>query len=923
MTPDQPSSPRRNRFSLRRRRVDMPEGTPQDPSSPADESTTSLAPRHRRRIGSWILLLLIIVAVVAGFFTRRHFRQAMNDSLPRIDGQLVVYGLSAPVTVQRDAHGVPHISASTMDDLITAQGFVTAQDRLWQMDLLRRHAAGELAALEGRGLLDHDRLQRTLQLRASADRAWQALPSDQKHWLELYSRGVNAAIASQRSHLPIEFRLLGYEPAPWIPRDCLLIELVMYQDLTTGFPTKLGREALAQHLSPELMADLYPVGSWRDHPPTQPAPDLTTPMPDFKDIPLDESQTSLHKPAMPATTAAEYAHLQQTLSILGTPCSSCVAGSNAWVIAGSHTDSGKPILANDMHLALSVPDLWYEVDLRATNAAPTAPFHAMGVAIPGAPFVVAGRNDQVSWGFTNLGADVQDLYIEHTRGTDTGAEYQGTDGIWRAVRYQRETIQVRGSSNVTLDVPLTHHGDVDTPIVTSIFPGETRSISLRWTAYDPSSLVVPLYAVNTAVDGVTLVTAFSTFGGPPQNVVYADAQGHIGYHAVGHIPVRGDINNPAPLAPMPTDVAASDAATHEWAGYIPYDQLPQGLDPPNGLIATANARVTPDGYRFPITLNWMAPYRTERIYRVLQSSVAKVQAPGSSSAFAPNRPLGLPDMLALQADVFSELDQVIGQRLAYSIDHASGPLKQDKTLHDAADILRKWNGSVDADSAAAAIVNAARQALWPMLLIPKLAPQFASQLAQGQDLSRVKDLPPDLARTGNLWQSYAWGEKDSVEEELITHTPARWLPPGFSNWNDFLAAVTLRGLRDAKAPRDLSTWKMGYAYPFDIEHPFLSNNRLVSLLLGARAGTGPQSQSGDLTTVKQVGHAFGPSERFSTDLGNPDRTTLNIVTGQSGNPASPWFLDQFQDWLNGRTYTMPFTNPPQGGQTHTLTLTPR
>jgi penicillin amidase len=847
----------------------------------------------------------------------------MTESLAKVDGQVVIYGLSAPVTVVRDAHGVPHITAASMDDLIMAQGFVTAQDRLWQMDLLRRHAAGELAAILGRNYLEHDRLQRTLQLRASADRAWLALPVDQKHWLEVYARGVNASLASQRSHLPIEFRLLGYQPGPWTGRDSLLVELVMYQDLTNGFGVKLAREALSQHLSPELMADLYPVGSWRDHPPTQPVPDVTAPMPEIKDVPLDESQTRLRAPKTPVSTADELIALQRTAAVFGAPCPECVAGSNAYVVAGSHTDSGKPILSNDMHLALSVPNIWYEADLRAANNAPLAPFHAAGVTLPGAPFVIVGRNDQEAWGFANLGADVQDLYIERTRGTASGAEYQGTDGSWRAIRYQREIIQIRGGSNITLDVPLTHHGDVDTPIVTSIFPGETRSISLRWTIYDPANLAIPFYAVNTAADGTTLVNAFSTFGGPPQSLIYADAQGHIGYHAIGHIPVRGDMNNPAPLSPMPIDTGAPDAATHEWVGYIPYDQLPQALDPANGYLVAANARVTPDGYRYPITLNWMAPYRTERIYRVLQSSVAKVQAPGPSASFTPTRPLNPSDMLALQTDVFSELDQVIAQRLAYSIDHAGGAFKNDKTLHQAADILRKWNGSVDADSSAAAIVNAARQSLWPMLLIPKLAPQMAPLIAQGADLSKVKNLPPDAARLGNLWQTYSWGEKESVEEELITHTPARWLPPGFANWDDFLAAVTKRGLRDLKAPSDLASWQMGKAFPLDIEHPLLSVSA-VPYFLGVRTGTGPRAQSGDATTVKQVGRSFGPSERFTTDVGNPDRTTLNEVLGQSGDPVSPWYMDQFEDWLNGRTYPMPFNSGiPQGTATHTLTLTPQ
>ena len=251
---------------------------------------------HRLRV--FCLLLALAAALAASaFFAGRHFiRNAMRENLPQLDGSLAVYGLAAPVTVARDARGVPHIRAASMDDLIFAQGYVTAGDRLWQMDLLRRHAAGLLAAVLGRSMLEHDRLQRTLQLRASADRALAVLPADQRHWLEVYARGVNASIAAQRAHLPVEFRLLGYQPAAWTPRDSILVELVMFQDLTTGFPEKLGHEALAAHLSPELIADLYPTGSWRDHPPGQPLPDLSAPQPISDDIPLDESQSGLRQP---------------------------------------------------------------------------------------------------------------------------------------------------------------------------------------------------------------------------------------------------------------------------------------------------------------------------------------------------------------------------------------------------------------------------------------------------------------------------------------------------------------------------------------------------------------------------------------------------------------------------------------------------
>jgi penicillin amidase len=603
-----------------------------------------------------------------------------------------------------------------------------------------------------------------------------------------------------------------------------------------------------------------------------------------------------------------------------------------------------------MHIALAAPELWYEADLQATNAAPLAGFHAAGVTLPGTPFVISGHNDHVAWGFTNLGADVQDLYIEHTRGTSSGAEFQTPSGAWLPVRYQTEVIQVRGSTDVILDVPLTRHGDIDTPIVSSVFPTERRSISLRWTIYDPANLTAPFFAVDSASDWPSMLAAFATWGGPAQNLIYADDQGHIAYHALGRIPIRGDIANPSPLSPVPTDATALDAAAHEWVGTIPFDQLPQAFDPADGVLATANASVTPPGYRFPITLNWMAPYRTERIYKVLESSPEKVlesspekvlegspervleASPGKDSSaalpgetLAPSRPLTPADMLTLQNDVTSEPDLILAQRLAYSIDHATGPLKNDPTLHQAADILRKWNGSVDANASAPAIVNAARAALWPMLLIPKLAPEGAAPLAQGAAIPKVKNLRADAAQAANLWQLYTWGERSSVEEQIITHTPARWLPSGFATWDDFLAAVVARGLRSAHAPRNLATWQQGSTFPLQIDHPIFSHATLLArLLLGVPTGTGPQSNSGDSTTVKQIGPAFGPSERFTADLSDPDRTTLNLALGQSGNPASPLYMDQFQSWLRGTTFPLPFT--PAATQptiAHTLILTPR
>jgi len=884
---------------------------------PRRPRSTDTAPRRPRRLLKFLTIsisILLILAITGLFAARSYVRHVLTAALPQTDGTLAITGLSAAVTIQRDAHGVPHIKATSLDDLAFAQGFVTAQDRLFQMDVLRRHAAGELAEVLGDSLLQHDRIQRTLQLRATADRAISALPADQLHYIEIYARGVNASITAQRDSLPFEFRVLRYSPAPWTPRDTLLVGLVMFQDLTNSFPTKLSRELITSRLPGGLVEDLYPVGSWRDHPPAQPTVDLTAPQ-ELPDIPLDESQSKLSRPStQPTASPSDILALQHSL---GPVCESCSAGSNNWVVAGSRTSTGKPLLSNDMHLSHSVPGIWYQIDLGAPT--PSGQFHVAGVSLPGVPFVIVGHNDHIAWGFTNSGADVQDVYIENLRGSGTTAEYQTPDLTWHPLLHQTENIHVKGKPDVTLDVASTMHGGMPTPIISPLLPTEKRALSLRWVIYDPAALSAPLLDVNSASDWPSFLNAFSGFGGPSQNVVYADDQGHIGYHAAGKIPIRtagissadtphtlstdsattptqptqpsasttaAPTPQPSPVSPVPADAINSH---YDWTGYIPFVLLPQAFDPSNGVIATANARITSDGYPYTITLNWAAPYRNERIWKVLTGRDRLSPA----------------DMLSLQTDVYSDLDRVIAQRLAYAIDHSSS---KDKRLHQAADLLRNWNGIVDINSSAPPIVLASRDALWRLLLEPRLSSDFYSD-AQGG--------------TAPLWKLYAWGERSYAAEQLIMHTPERWLPPGFANWDELLAAAVSRGLNDTHAPGDLTRWKHGEIYPVDIEHPIYSHSALLRWLINLPTGTGVRPQSGDTSTIKQVGRTFGPSERFTADLSDLDRSTLNLVLGESGNPASPWFLDQWPAWYNGTTFVMPFSTAAVNAATsHTLTLTP-
>ncbi len=512
------------------------------------------------------LLVLVIVAVAGGVIW---LRAAEKTALPVLDGDLHVDGLSSPVTVRRDAHGVPHLEAATLDDLLVAQGYVTAQDRLWQMDAFRRNANGNLAEVLGHSLVPHDKYQRVLEMALTAQRIYSNLSAADRARLDAYARGVNLFIQQHGDSLPAEFRLLHYRPQPWTGQDSVSIGLMMVQTLDSHWDVKMTREEIAADLhNPKLESNLYPVGSWRDHPPTGTVIDWSQPHPrpsaTDDDDDDDRGQARLHGP---------HEDIGALRASLGIPdCAGCAPGSNNWVVAGTHTASGKPLLSNDMHLGLTEPNIWYMADLSAPG------FHAAGVTLPGMPFVIAGHNEHVAWGFTALYADVQDLYLETLDGK---GNFQTADGSWKPLRVDHEVIHVRGGEDVALDVQSTEHG----PLLNPLFKKQTRPMALKWTLHDTKLNALPLYEMNTADNWTEFSVALSNWCWPTQNVVYSDDQGHIAYHAIGRVPLR-----PQGLRGVPIDVTSN--AKGEWEGYIPFDSLPNSLDPPSGFLATANSRVT-------------------------------------------------------------------------------------------------------------------------------------------------------------------------------------------------------------------------------------------------------------------------------------------------------------------------------------------
>ena len=784
-------------------------------------------PRPALRIVSYsvgFLLVLIVVALGWLYLIAR-------SPLPQLDGSAKVHGISAGARVVRDSHGVPTIEAASLDDLFFAQGYVTAQDRLWQMDVLRRAAAGELSEIVGPATVEVDREQRILGLRVAAQTAEKAMSPRDREYFDAYARGVNAFLESHRSRLPLEFRLLKYQPQPWSVTDSLLIGARMVQDLNHySYIRAVQREKILAKLGPELTGDLYVNSSWRDRPPTDLKRSMTEePLSDGADED-DEEDEPVGEPSklISSFSAAEEDLFRR--------------GSNNWVVSGAHTVTGKPLLSNDMHLDHQMPNLWFEVHLKS------GAYDVAGVALPGVPCVIVGHNQRIGWGFTNVGPTVEDDYIEEFN--DRG-QYKTPTG-WRDPERRQEVIKVKGKPDVLVEVVTTRHG----PIISELIPGETRKVALRWTLYDGIGL--PFFEVNSASNWDEFRKAFSTFAAPGQNVMYADVDGHIGYQATGYVPIRaGDGRLPVP--------GADDA--HEWKGYVPFDDMPHIYDPPTGILASANGRIAPDKYKYSISTEWDAPWRTDRIYRVLESG----------KKFAPA------DMLALQMDTSSTFDRFCAEKFVYAIDHTASASAGAK---GAADILRDWDGRMSADSPAPMIETKARQELVRVLLEPKLGP--------------AREGPPD----GTLsWKTYRWAMSTVWLETVLTRQPARWLPSAYPDYESLLTAAVENALKQPGVPANLGAWKWGDSYFIDIENPVLRNLPMV----GQWTGPGKHPLNGSGITVKAVSNKHGASERLTWNFANFDESTLNLVTGESGIFLSPYYMDQWGAWYGGTTFAFPFS----------------
>jgi penicillin G amidase len=815
---------------------------------------TSKITRAYRIFRSFVagLLLLAGVALIVGWWIIHH-------SLPALDGSVQVPGLKDAVMIDRDHWGRPWIRAKSVDDLVTAQGYVMAQDRLWQMDLLRRAAAGDLAEIFGEVALSFDEENRTLGMRQAAERAAANSPPDSRNLLDSYARGVNQYIDQHRSRLPMEFALLRYQPRLWTPADTYLISLYMYKTLTSTWKEKLNRQWVIQKVGPQRAQQMFASLSPQDH---------------FivGGLVLRRSEASmtparLAPPDGPPFITQEWDSARAVLAQFEEE-SSQIIGSNNFVVSGAHTASGKPLLANDTHLQLSVPALWYVIHLTAPG------WNVAGFALPGAPLVIIGHNDRIAWGFTNSNADVQDLYAETFDPTHS-SQYRA-NGKWLTASIRSEIIHVRGQLDRAITVLSTRHG----PIVyrDSNSPSAVR-YALRWTALEPGGLDFGFPLLGQAQNWDEFLAATQRIAGPAQNTIYADVDGNIGFTIPARIPIRANGNGALPVP--------GDTDQFEWAAYIPFEELPRAWNPPEGIIATANAYTVGPRYPYFLTDRQAGPYRTERIHELLVGHTGLLPT----------------DCNTIQNDILSLPDKFLASQL---IAAASKTQPKDPRTQKLIAALNNWDAHATAGSVETSFVEYARHALFHNLLAPYL----------DDEISKKYELWEPVSVYNDVW----WRDKVFLEN-ILRERPANWLPSGFSSYDDLLSASADQAVADLEkhtGRTDSASWDWGRLHPLDMAHPLGRSGALHWLL-----SIGPYEQGGTLDTVRAMGVGHGPAMRFVADLSNFDNSLMEIPTGESGQYASPHYRDQFPAWFAGRGIAAPFSeSAEEAARAHRLILLP-
>lgn len=799
-----------------------------------------------------LLRYLLLLVAAAGLLAAAGYLY-LRQSLPQTAGTIRIDGLEAPVELLRDAYGIPHIRAGSIEDAYFGLGFAHAQDRLWQMEMSRRIAAGRLAEVVGAGALDTDRFLRTLGVRRAAEASLAKLDPGTRRVLDAYAAGVNAFLAT-RHVLPPEFWLLRVAPEPWTAADSMAWIKMMAWDLGANWRNELLRMRLAKTLPQARIDELLP------------------PYPGDAPLKIRDLKT-LYEGLEGDARALGSVMLEVAALLPGWLPDG--AGSNNWVVSGKRSASGKPLLANDPHLGLTAPPVWYFAQLTAPG------LDAIGATLPGVPGILLGRNERIAWGATNTGPDVQDLFIEKLEGRDA---YLTPDGP-RPFAMREETIKVRGAPDVKLLVRVTRHGPVVSDVLRPAAGLAPRGhvLAFAWTALaDDDTSIRGALNLARARNWKEFRAALRDLQAPQQNMVYADVDGNIGFVAAGRVPVRKPANDLEGLAPAP-----GWQAKYDWAGWIPFDELPQSYNPPSGEIVTANQKITPPGYPHFITSEWQPPYRARRITELLDAL-----ARHSIASFA-----------RIQADVVSLPAREQLPRLL-----ATKPLSPEAGR--ALALLSAWDGSMAAERPEPLIMTAWWRELTRAIYADELGEAFDANWLQRPEF--IRNVLADKDGQSRWCDDVRTAKKESCDEVLSASLEA-----------------ALADLRQ-RYGKDMQRWKWGVAHPALHEHrpfgrvPLLARLFDISVPSPGGAFTIDVGRSNFNDAAHPYASRHAPSLRAIYDLSNMQASLFIHSGGQSGNPLSPDYRAFSRAWAAGEYIPM-LTDRARiaAGTTHLLTLAPK
>lgn len=830
------------------------------PASPAAPPPTRRRRILRRwRLAAWFTLATLVVVVAGAGLTATWL---VRRSLPEYSGTLAVPGLSGEARVVRDELGVPQIYASTPHDLFLAQGYVHAQDRFWEMDIRRHITAGRLAELFGEGQVENDAMIRTMGWRRVAEQEVALLSPEARAHLDAYAAGVNSYLADHHGwQLSVEYGLLGLttevaDPEPWTPADSVAWLKAMAWDLNGSMADQIRRSLMAATLTPAQVDELFPAYDYQRWPTTVSAGTSSGGTGAGTGHALTGEQVEAVRSSERAATALD--------SVLGERGRSI--GSNAWAVAGSRTTTGKPLLANDPHLAPSQPGVWYQGGLHCEQVGAGCPYDVAGFGFAGLPGVVIGHNQHVSWGFTNLAPADTDLFLERVTGGTY--EYRGKQV---PLETRTEVIKVAGGEPRTLTVRATRHG----PIISDVYdrvkqagdagresgiepvPGG-YAVALQWTALDPHPSLDAVFAFDTATDWTSFRAAAAKFSSPSQNLVYADTAGHIGYQAPGLIPLRAKGDGTAPVPGW--------TGEYDWTGYLPFERLPNELDPASGYVVSANNAVVGPEYPAHLTSVWGDGYRAARITKLIEGAGQ----------------LDVAAMQRIQLDTYNGNAEDLVPRLL-AVTPAEG------TAREAQALLRGWDYLQPVDSAASAYFNA----VWDRMLELTFEARFAgTPYGKGPDGS-------------GLW----W----EIFRKMLADPDSGWWrndqdPRGLRTRDDVLVAA----LNDAAATLsvrlggDPAQWRWGDLHQLTVRNQTLGTGgpAPVQWLLNR----GPYEVPGGTAAVDATGWDaregyevnWVPSMRMVVNLADLDASTWVNLTGVSGHAFDEHDDDQLDLWRTGR-----------------------